>query len=146
MNAVPDGEYYPGVSITMTDMAVTGDVIHEDYQRDLYLTLSAASLTGAINYYDCAHWNEVAEAEGFTDYALDETYETVHGAYLTLTDGSAWVVTGESTLLGLTIDETSTITGIMTVDGVETEIAAGTYEGEIVLIPAEAASGEASQG
>ncbi|MCD7748682.1 MAG: hypothetical protein LUH42_01370 [Oscillospiraceae bacterium] len=151
MNAVPDGEYYPGVSITMMDMAVSGDVIHEDYQRDLYLTLSAASLTGAINYYDCAHWNEAAEAEGFTDYALDETYETVHGAYLTLTDGSAWVVTEESTLLGLTIDETSTITGTMTVDGVETEITAGTYEGEIVLTPAEtasaeAASGEASQG
>jgi hypothetical protein len=145
MNTVPEGETYPGMVINMTDMAVSGDVIDEDYQRDMYLTLTDASLTGAINYYDCAHWNEVAAAEGFTDYALDESYETVHGTYLTLTDGSAWTVTSTSTLLGLTIDETSTVSGTMTVDGVATPITAGTYEGVIVLTPA-SASGEASQG
>ncbi len=144
MNAVPDGEYYPGVCISMTDMTVSGDVIDEDYQRDLYLTLCGTSLTGAVNYYDCAHWNEVAEAEGFTDYALDESYDTVHGTYVTLTEGSVWTVTAESTLLGLTIDETSTVIGTMTVDGVETEITAGTYEGVIVITPAEGASAEAS--
>jgi hypothetical protein len=145
MNTVPDGETYPGMVINMTDMDVTGDVIDEDYQRDMYLTLTDASLTGAINYYDCAHWNQVAEAEGFTDYALDESYDTVHGTYLTLTEGSTWTVTGTSTLLGLTIEDGSAVNGTMTVDGVATPIAAGTYEGVIVLTPA-SASGEASQG
>jgi hypothetical protein len=136
MNTVPEGETYPGMVINMTDMAVAGDVIDEDYQRDMYLNLSNATLTGAVNYYDCAHWNEVAEAEGFTDYALDESYDTVHGTYVTLTDGSVWTVTAESTLLGLTIDETSTVEGVITVDGVEVPAAAGEYVGQIVLTPA----------
>ncbi len=136
MNAVPDGESYPGVSVSMTGMDVTGDVIHEDYQRDMTLTLSGTSLTGAINAYDCDHWNETAAAEGFTDYALDESYDTAHGVSLTLSDGSVWTVTAESSLAGLTIDDTSSIAGSMTVDGVATEPAAGTYTGEIILLPA----------
>ena len=135
MNAVPDGEQYPGVGITMTDMDVAGDVLHEDYQRDMNLTLSGTSLTGAVNAFDCDHWNEVAAAEGFSDYALDASYETPHGVNLTLENGSVWTVTGESTLTSLTIDSTSSINGTMTVDGAATPIAAGTYTGAIVLTP-----------
>ena len=124
------------MAVSMTNMAVTGDVIDEDYQRDMYLTLDGSSLTGAVNYYDCAHWNEVAQAEGFTDYALDASYDTVHGTYITLTNGSVWTVTARSTLLGLTIDDTSAVNGVMTVDGVETVPVPGVYEGVIVLTPA----------
>ena len=133
MNAVPDGEQYPGVKAVLTGMDVTGDVIHEDYQRDMYLTLSGTSLTGAVNGYDCAHWNAAAAAEGFTDYALDASYETAHGVYLTLENGASWTVTGESTLSGLVIADGCTVTGSMTVDGVPTPIAAGTYAGVIVV-------------
>lgn len=135
MNAVPDGEQYPGIQVTMTDMSVTGDIIHEDYQRDMSITLSAASLEGAVNGYDCAHWNEVAAAEGFTDYALDAEYATAHGVNVTLSDGASWTVTGESTLIGLTIGEGCTVTGSMTVDGIETPLAAGVYTGTIVITP-----------
>ena len=140
MNTVPDGVTYPGMAITMTDMDVTGDVIDEDYQRDMYLTLAGSTLTGAVNYYDCAHWNEVAQAEGFTNYALDAAYETVHGTHLALTDGSVWNVTAQSTLLGLTIDGTSSVNGTMTVDGVQTAPVPGVYEGVIVLTPAASSS------
>lgn len=135
MNAVPDGEQYPGVRVSMTDMDAAGDILHEDYQRDMYVTLSAASLTGAVNAYDCAHWIAAAEAEGFSDYALDESYAASHGVSLTLTDGSVWTVTGESTLSSLTIDEGSSVLGSMTVNGIPTPIAAGTYIGEIVITP-----------
>ena len=135
MNAVPDGEQYPGVFVSMTDMSVSGDVIHEDYQRDMYITLACSSLTGTVNAYDCAHWNEAASAEGFTDYALDASYETPHGVYITLEDGSAWTVTGESTLAGLTIGEGCTVTGTMTVDGAAVDPAPGTYTGSIILAP-----------
>ena len=135
MNAVPDGEQYPGVVVNMTDMEVSGDVIHEDYQRDLYLNLNAATLTGAINDYDCAHWNEVAAAEGFTDYALDASYATAHGAYLTLTNGSVWNVTTESTLAGLDMDATSTVNGTVTENA----------DGTVTVTPAaSSASGEAT--
>ncbi len=135
MNAVPDGESYPGVSVVMTGMDVTGDVVHEDYQRDLILTLDGSSLTGAVNGYDCDHWNAVAAAEGFTDYALDATYATAHGVSIVLSDGASWTVTGESVLASLTIGADCSVTGAMTVDGVPTAIAPGTYAGVIVVTP-----------
>lgn len=133
MNAVPDGDQYPGVVVNMTDMAVSGDVIHEDYQRDLHLNLDAAEITGAINGYDCDHWNEVAAAEGFTDYALDASYETAHGVYLTLSNGSVWNVTAESTLAGLECDASSTVNGTITENA----------DGTITVSPA-VASGDAT--
>jgi len=133
MNAVPDGEQYPGVSVSMTDMDVAGDVIHEDYQRDMHLTLISSTLTGAIRAYDCDHWNAAAAAEGFSDYALDASYATPHGVTLALEDGSTWIVTGESSLTSLTIGEGCTVSGTMTVDGVPTELVPGTYTGSIVV-------------
>ena len=135
MNAVPDGEQYPGVTAALNDVNAVGDVIHEDYQRDLTLTLSATSYAGAVNGYDCEHWNAVAAAEGFTDYALDASYATPHGVRVVLEDGSSWVVTGESTLASLTISEGCTFSGSMTVDGVPVDIAPGEYAGDIVLLP-----------
>ncbi len=134
MNAVPDGEQYPGIVVNMTDMEVSGDVIHEDYQRDMYITLNAATITGAVNDYDCDHWNEVAAAEGFTDYALDASYATAHGVYVTLTNGSVWNVTAESTIAGLDVDATSTVNGTVTENA----------DGTVTVAPAAAdASGEA---
>ena len=135
MNAVPDGEQYPGIQVYLTASDVTGDVIHEDYQRDMNLLLTDSTLTGAVNGYDCDHWNAAAAAEGFTDYALDASYATAHGVSITLENGSAWTVTGESHLNGLTVDESSAVIGAMTVDGVPTDIVPGEYFGDIVLTP-----------
>ncbi len=135
MISVPDGETYPGVQALLTDMDITGDVIHEDYQRDLTLDLRNTALTGAVNSYDCDHWNAVAAEEGFSDFALDDSYATPHGVFLTLDSGSSWTVTGESTLSGLTIEEGAVVNGSMTVDGVATPIQAGSYSGNIVLTP-----------
>ena len=57
---------------------------------------------------------------------------------LTLLNGSVWTVTAESRLTRLAIDRSSVIEGAsMTVDGEETEITVGVYEGEIVLTPGE---------
>ena len=137
MNAVPDGENYPGIVVNMSEMDVTGDVIHEDYQRDMYLNLNAATLTGAINEYDCAHWNEVAAAEGFTDYALDAAYETAHGVYVNLTNGAVWNVTETSVVTDLIINDGCTVNGTIT------ENADGTLTVE-PLAAEESASGEAT--
>lgn len=135
MNAVPDGARYPGIRVSMTDMDVTGDVIHEDYQRDMTLTLSATALTGAISSFDCAHWNAAASREGFTDYALDTAYATPHGVSVFLADGSSWTVAGESRLTCLVIGEGCAVTGTMTVNGAVTPTLPGVYTGEIVLLP-----------
>ena len=135
MNTVPEGETYPGVVVFMEDMDTEGDIIHEDYQRDLNITLTDASLTGAVNGYDCDHWKAAAAAEGFSDYALDESYATPHGVFLTLSGDSRWTVTGESTLSVLIVEEGASIDGTMTVDGTPTPIVPGTYVGQIVLTP-----------
>ena len=135
MNAVPDGAQYPGVRVAMTGMDVAGDVIHEDYQRDLLLTLTDTALTGAVNGYDCAHWNAVAAAGGFTDYALDAGYAAAHGVTVVLADGARWTVTGQSVLSGLTIGADCEVVGRMTVDGAAVPIAPGVYAGVIVLTP-----------
>ncbi len=135
MNAVPDGQQYPGIRIAMKDMELAGDIAHEDYQRDMYISLSNVAYEGAVNEYDCAHWNEVSAAEGFTDYCLDVEYNTPHGLYIGLTDGSVWTVTGESTLSGLVIEEGSELIGQLTVNGEALEAVPGEYSGEIVITP-----------
>ena len=65
------------------------------------------------------------------------------GLSLTLHNGSVWNVSETSYLTKLTVDASSSVSGTMTVNGVQIPIAAGVYEGEIVVSPA-AASGEAS--
>ena len=81
-------------------------------------------------------------ANGVYDYTLylrvnAEPAPTVNNPVtLNMANGSRWMVTGDNYLASLTIDETSSILGMgvtMTVNGVETPIAPGTYTGEIVL-------------
>ncbi len=60
---VADGTEYVGIQITLNDMTVTGDVLHEDYQRKMVLTLSGTELTGAIVTGTMAGWNATMEAE-----------------------------------------------------------------------------------
>ncbi|MCD8116629.1 MAG: hypothetical protein LUE21_05870 [Oscillospiraceae bacterium] len=60
---VADGTEYVGLDITLADMTVTGDILHEDYQRKMVLTLSGTELTGAIVTGTLANWNENIEAE-----------------------------------------------------------------------------------
>lgn len=135
MNAVPDGAQYPGIRVTMKDMELSGDIAHEDYQRDMYLALTNVAWEGAANEYDCAHWNEVSAAEGFAAYCLDAAYETPHGLYIGLTEGSVWTVTGESRLSGLVIEEGAELIGTLTVNGEAVPAAPGEYAGEIVIMP-----------
>ena len=136
MNAVPDGAYYPGISLLLNDMAVTGDIAHEDYQRPMTLTIRDTSIEGAMNEYDCEHWKAAAEAEGFTDYALDESYGTHHGLHVILSNASTWKVTGDSRLSELAIGEFSQVLGTIFVDGEQVENrGAMVYEGEILVKP-----------
>lgn len=136
---VPDGTVYPGIRATLKNDKLTGDVIHEDYQRDLYLTLEGTEWSGKLYTGTVDSWRVSAEQEGFACFIIDpEGYQTVHGSHVMVTAGSVWNVTGESNLNELTISEDAQILGVhgkvgMTVDGVPTEIQAGHYCGSIVL-------------
>ena len=60
---VADGTEYVGVNITLEDMDVTGDILHEDYQRKMDLSLVDTKLTGAVVTGTMAGWNAAIEFE-----------------------------------------------------------------------------------
>ena len=72
-------------------------------------------------------------------------YGDDQGTELTLKDGSVWNVTGESSLTVLTVEPGSAVNGAVTVDGAPVDVSAGgSWTGAIVILPAGAASGDAS--
>lgn len=122
--------------------------------RSLDVTLDNTAITGAISLgtdtwfvTNFASGNNASQEIGYAEGTeLGMYHEDGYGLLLALTNGSTWTVSETSYLTSLTIDETSSILGAdglavtMTVDGVETPIAAGTYTGEIVLTLTEAAA------
>ena len=67
------GENPYGIEINFIDMDAVGDILHEDYERDMWLTLSSSSVRGKIS-----------------------------GAHVSLDKGSKWFATADSeiTLMG----------------------------------------------
>ncbi len=115
--------------------------------RSLVVTLDSSNITGAISLgqdtWEVTYFASGANSSQDIGYAasteLGMYYEGDAGLSLTISNGSVWTVTETSYLTELTIDDSSSIEGAdgasvtMTVDGVETAIAAGTYAGEIVI-------------
>ena len=120
---VSDGTEYHGSDITLRNMDLIGDILHEDYQRKMVLRLESAGLTGAVvsgtraaweqniaDFVD-AHWDAEDEALGHdkdaivSTLAYDESYETVWGVRMSLDEDSAWTVSGDSSLYSLSIAE-----------------------------------------
>lgn len=107
--------------------------------------------TDAINFTSkvLAEGTSAEDAGQLTSFTIAEYYNIGHVAnrfynngdntlVMNLTDNAVWNVTGDCLLSTLTIAEGATVQGengtvTMTVDGAETEIAPGTYEGEIRL-------------
>ena len=115
VNDIADGDEAPGSDFTFQDMDVTGDIVHDDYQRALRLTLANTTLTGAIYSKTCEDWNELCNAEFDGEYILNpDGYETIWGVELTLTDGAVWNVTETSVVTNLVINDGCTVNGIIT--------------------------------
>ncbi len=135
--------------------SVDGDIYNAVWQayQAIDVTFDAASITGVISSAWANHCDAdgsvlpggtVIEADSSLDCHLgigrviNTAAPTVNNpVYLTLENGAVWTAEGTSYLSGLTIDETSAIEGAtMTVDGVETPVEPGVYEGEIVVTAA----------
>jgi len=124
---VADGDEYHGSDITIRNMAIDGDILHEDYQRKMVLSLENADLTGAVVSGTCAAWN--ANIAAFIDaewttydeqlghtkdvvYATlcpDAAYETIWGVRMSIDGDSSWTVTGDSSLNRLTVADGAVI-------------------------------------
>ena len=143
-NSVMAGDILNTAAMTGDEYTATSGPAGEGVRtpRSLEVTLDNSTITGAISLGQDT-WTVVHFASGANDsqdigYAsateLGMFREGDAGLALTLQNGAEWSVTETSYLTALTLDETSTITGAtMTVDGVATPIAAGTYAGEIIL-------------
>ena len=119
-----------GINVDMKNMTVTGNILHEDYQRKMRLSLENTTLTGAIVSGTCEDWNAkwtACKDDPRFCWAKDAAWNTPYGVYLTLKQGATWVVSGQSSLNTLTIEPGARIVGTLLVNGVETAAAPGTY-------------------
>jgi len=137
------------VNFSAEDTVLTGDLLngsgyYGQKAKQLYVTLGAgASLTGRISATETRHINEKGEQN--THFTIDEYYylgrvenrnhyNGDNDVEVTLEEGSAWTVTGESILSKLTVNEGAVLNGSVTVDGEAIVPAAGkTYAGRIVV-------------
>ncbi len=115
-----------GVHVTVEESVIDGDLVHDDYQRDMEITLDGSTLNGAVTFCTAEEWNarwaDMASDENCCWADLDasvyvtDTHETV----LALTNGSVWNVTGESELTELSVSADSSVEGTITAEQTET--------------------------
>lgn len=81
-----DGAAVYGVHATLKNERLKGDIVHNDYERPMVLTLKNTTLMGSITATD----------------EVDPTYTYDKSVYLSFDDGSKWIATADSevTLLG----------------------------------------------
>jgi hypothetical protein len=155
---------------------VTGNILDDDYERLMTITLDNTTLTGAIRSGTCQDWNTYWLNAGYVeDYTIglasntfgseepldafvhdivindDGTYtETVYGddqgTALVLTNGSVWTVTEASSLTALTVEAGSAVNGTVSVDGQVVDVTAGGSWSGTITVTPAASSGEPSQG
>lgn len=129
-----DADQVNPVAISLEDMDVTGDIRHEDYHRNMTVELKNTTLSGNIVSGTMESWNETWAEYGEVNWVVDETFDDVNGVALTLGEGATWNVTGESSLVSLSVAEGAVINGEVTLDGEVIVPEAGeTYEGTIVV-------------
>lgn len=145
------------IKATFRNVTLTGDIITSMTELgDMIVSLESATITGAIT---TAAWKTQAEIEN-VDISAHGAFSTEgygyayligrgirtycetdgpHGLKLFLDGNSSWVVAETSWLTGLTVAEGATVKApegsrvTLAVDGRETPIGAGVYEGRISL-------------
>ena len=137
--SVGQGEDLPGISVTFLNGEYTGDVLHQDYQRRMSVTIGeGGTLNGAVVSGTWQGWNELWSEENLLSVLAADGYDEVPfasetwaaevqenlilsddadyadtanlGATVTVTAGGTWVVTGTSTLASLTIEDGAVVT------------------------------------
>lgn len=130
--AAGDGEQVNPVAVSMEDMDVTGDILHEDYQRQMTVDLEHTTLTGKLVSGTMDSWNRQWADYGEVNWVVDDSFDSDYGIALTVGDGAVWNVTGDSSLKSLTVMEGGTVQGDITLDGAPLTPEPGkTYTGNI---------------
>lgn len=127
------------INITMKDMTVSGDILHEDYQRKMHLVLENTTLSGAVVSGTVESWNEKwqdCKDDPKCYWVKDTEWSTPYGVYMTLKSGTTWNVTSLSSLNTLVIEEGANIVGKLYVAGAAAEIAPGVYKDVTLTVSA----------
>jgi hypothetical protein len=142
------------VTANFSNMRLRGDIINgHTADSDILVNFENVVIEGAITTAATRRLAEDLTMDDADQYYLigevEHTFgppaaEDEYGLVATLDENSIWTVTETSYLTGLNIAAGAIVTAPcgsrlrMTVDGVETELSAGAYAGEIVLEVAEA--------
>ena len=137
--AIGEGEDVPGISGTYENGTYEGDILHQDYQRKMTVTVGEnATLKGAVVSGTYQGWIDLWSEENLVAMLEDDGYsedvfnndswvEDVqanlivaddtdyadtenYGVDMTVVSGSEWVVTGRSALGSLTIEDGASVT------------------------------------
>lgn len=126
---------------------MAGMPAEDDAGKNMSLTFDNASITGVISSSEAHHAKSTLDyVDGvWIDYKLFGVVTNTanapinNGVIVRLTNGSTWMVTGDSYLTRLTVEEGTTIASskgydvVMTVDGKAKPVGPGDYTGQIFL-------------
>lgn len=136
------------VRVHFADMDMNGDIYNTRFGsgHNLDLTLENVRYAGAITAGRQYHKTRKPgdrilpeDARELGNVGCLPAPVVCNGVIVTLKSGASWTLTGTSFLSSLTIEDGATLTAapgcelVMTVDGAETPVAAGTYTGAITL-------------
>ena len=155
------------------DTPVSGDILHQDYQRNMMINVNA-DYDGTVTTGSITAWNSLWSEDGLAalleagghadDFELNEetvanirsclvreedtaAYTDVFGVTMTVSNGAAWTVEGESSVLTLVVEDGTVNAGAIYVDcafgadgyldpatGTQvTSLEAGTYDNVVLL-------------
>ena len=77
--AAGDGEQVEPVAVTMEDMDVAGDILHEDYQRRMTVDLEHTTLTGNLVSGTMESWNQQWADYGEVNWVVDDSFDADYG-------------------------------------------------------------------
>lgn len=136
-----DNESALPITLTMSKMSVEGDILHDDYQRDMRIEFTETSLKGRIYHGSHESWTKHWADNGITkaQWLPDERWNGTNELAVSLDGDSHWEVTKTSSMSRLILEEGARLTApagsfiSLMVNGEEITIAAGSYSGKVVL-------------
>ena len=144
--------------VTAVENAAVSNFSNIELEGDFYNAVGYTKASGEMNMalnFDNAEVTGVITSSA-SDHLKDELYineedyrmfgvlvntpcpAVNNGVIVSLANGSVWNVTGESYLTSLTVDRSSVVNGIVTVDGAPVDASSGgRWEGAILVLPRE---------
>lgn len=129
------------ISLNLSNMSCKGDILHDDYHRNMMLKLFDTKLEGSINQGTHISWKKLWADKGIVEaqWLKDDNWTGTNELMVSLDSKSSWIVTETSVISKLSLDEGASILApygfevILNVDGKDEVIEPGTYQGKIML-------------